>query len=150
VAVNISPQALTDREVLDAVLGAAGRRIAVEVTEHRRVDDYPALLAARRELRLAGVPVAVDDAGAGYSSLRHVLELEPDVIKLDAALVTGVHRDAAKQALIGAMQAFARDVGATVVAEGVEVEEEHRALLERGVAQGQGWLFGRPVPFTVS
>lgn len=147
VALNLSPQALTDREVLDVVLGAADRRIAVEVTEHRRVDDYPALLAARRELRVAGVPVAVDDAGAGYASLQHVLKLEPEVIKLDAALVTGVHRDPAKQALVAAMQAFARDVGATVVAEGVEVEEEHLALVERGVEQGQGWLFGRPAPF---
>lgn len=147
VALNLSPQALTDREVLDVVLGAADRRIAVEVTEHRRVDDYPALLAARRELRRAGIPVAVDDAGAGYASLQHVLKLEPEVIKLDGALVTGVHRDPAKQALISAMQAFARDVGAVVVAEGVEVEEEHMALVDRGIQQGQGWLFGRPAPF---
>ena len=147
VAVNLSPEALTDREVLGLVLDAADRRIAVEVTEHRRVDDYPALLTARRELRLAGIPVAVDDAGAGYSSLQHVLKLEPEVIKLDAALVTGVDHDPAKQALIGAMQAFAGDVGATVVAEGVEAEGEHRALVERGVSCGQGWLFGRPQPF---
>ncbi|RBY82310.1 EAL domain-containing protein [Blastococcus sp. TF02A-26] len=149
-AVNLSPEALTDREVLDVVLAAAGDRIEVEVTEHRRVDDYPALLAARRELRQAGVPVAVDDAGAGYASLQHVLKLEPEVIKLDGALVTGVDHDPAKQALVAAMQAFARDVGAVVVAEGVEAEGEHLALVERGVACGQGWLFGRPEPFGVS
>ncbi len=147
VAVNLSPEALTTRAVLDEVLAAADRRVGVEVTEHRRVDDYPALLTARRELRRAGIPVAVDDAGAGYASLQHVLRLEPEVIKLDAALVTGLHRDPAKQALISAMQAFASDVGAHVVAEGVEVEEEHRALVERGVGSGQGWLFGRPAPF---
>ncbi|MGY1770586.1 EAL domain-containing protein [Blastococcus sp. SYSU D00813] len=147
VTLNLSPEALVTPAVLDAVVSAADERVVVEVTEHRRVDDYPALLATRHALRDAGVPVWVDDAGAGYASLRHVLRLEPEAIKLDAALVTGVHRDPAKQALIAAMHGFARDVGATVVAEGVEFEEEHLALVERGVERGQGWLFGRPAPF---
>ncbi|MGY1811720.1 sensor domain-containing phosphodiesterase [Blastococcus sp. SYSU D00820] len=147
VAVNLSPAALLTPSVLDMVLAAAGDGIGVEITEHARVDDYAGLLRARRLLREAGVTVSIDDTGSGYSSLQHVLRLEPDVIKLDAALVSGVDRDPAKQALVAAMQTFAGEVGVRVVAEGVETAAERDALAARGVRYGQGFLFGRPEPF---
>jgi EAL domain-containing protein (putative c-di-GMP-specific phosphodiesterase class I) len=97
-------------------------------------------------LRAAGVLLAVDDAGAGYASLRHVLRLRPDVIKLDIALVTGVHTDLARQALVAAMVGFAAATGARLVAEGVEEAAEATALRELGVMFAQGHLYGRPAP----
>ena len=108
------------------------------------MDDYDAVLAATRRLRRAGIAVSVD--GAGYASLRHILRLSPDGIKLDIGLVTGVHADPARPAMTSAMVAFAGETSARLVAEGVEQEAERDALLARGVRYGQGYLFGRPRP----
>jgi EAL domain-containing protein (putative c-di-GMP-specific phosphodiesterase class I) len=146
VGVNLSPDALLTPGVLDLLTAPRAQSIGVEITEHRPVADYDALLAAREELRAAGVPVSVDDAGAGYASLQHVLRLRPDVVKLDAAIVSGVHLDPAKQALITALAGFADEIGAAVIAEGVETTDERDALARRGVGFGQGWLWGRPGP----
>nr|WP_243737746.1 EAL domain-containing protein [Blastococcus xanthinilyticus] len=110
------------------------------------MDDYPAVLAVTSRLRASGITVSVDDAGAGYASLRHILRLSPDVIKLDIGLVMGLHTDPARQALTSAMVAFAAETGARLVAEGVEDAAERDALLARGVRYGQGYLFGRPRP----
>jgi EAL domain-containing protein (putative c-di-GMP-specific phosphodiesterase class I) len=120
--------------------------VGVEVTEHSPVEDYDALLAVLDVLRAAGVLLAVDDAGAGYASLRHVLRLRPDVIKLDIALVAGVHTDLARQALVAAMVGFAAATGARLVAEGVEEAAEAAVLRELGVEYAQGHLYGRPAP----
>lgn len=149
VALNLSAEALLRPEFLDLLLAHRHERIAVEITEHTPVADYPALLVVRETLRSAGIMVSVDDAGSGYASLRHVLQLRPDVIKMDAALISGVHLDPAKQALVVAMLSFARSTGATLVAEGVEVAAERDVLVENGVIYGQGWLYGRPAPFAV-
>jgi EAL domain-containing protein (putative c-di-GMP-specific phosphodiesterase class I) len=100
-----------------------------------------------KRLRAAGVLLSVDDAGAGYASLRHVLRLRPDVVKLDIGLVSGLDADPAKKALVAAMAAFAVDTGTGLVAEGVETPGERDALLERGVRLGQGHLLGRPAPW---
>ncbi len=149
VALNLSAEALVRPEFLDLLLGHGHERIAVEITEHAPVIDYPALLVVRETLRNAGIMVSVDDAGSGYASLRHVLQLRPDIIKMDAALISGVHVDPAKQALVVAMLSFARSTGATLVAEGVEVAAERDVLVRDGVIYGQGWLYGRPGPFAV-
>ncbi|MGY1601801.1 sensor domain-containing phosphodiesterase [Geodermatophilus sp. SYSU D00815] len=145
-SVNLSPDALVDPGVLDLLLAERPQVVGVEITEHRPIRDYSAVLEVRRQLRDAGLPVSVDDAGAGYASLRHVLKLEPDTIKLDAGIVSGVHADPARQALVAAMVGFAADIGATVVAEGVEVVAERDLLVSLGVRFGQGWLWGRPGP----
>ncbi|MCF6505943.1 EAL domain-containing protein [Blastococcus sp. MG754426] len=145
-AVNLSPDALLCPTVVDALLEHAGCPLAVEITEHSRVDDYEAVVAVTRGLRRAGVAVSVDDAGAGYASLRHILRLDPDVIKLDIGLVVGLHTDPARQAMTSAMVAFADETGARLVAEGVEHTEERNVLVARGVRYGQGYLLGRPRP----
>ncbi|MGY1619752.1 EAL domain-containing protein [Geodermatophilus sp. SYSU D00691] len=146
VSVNLSPDALVDADVLDLLLTDRPQVVGVEITEHRPIRDYTAVLRVRERLRRAGLPVSVDDAGAGYASLRHVLRLEPDTIKLDAGIVSGVHADPARQALVTAMVGFAEGIGASVVAEGVEVPAERDLLAARGIQLGQGWLWGRPGP----
>jgi EAL domain-containing protein (putative c-di-GMP-specific phosphodiesterase class I) len=144
--VNLSPQALLRPSVTELLLAHQHLDLGVEVTEHSPVEDYDALLAVLDVLRAAGVLLAVDDAGAGYASLRHVLRLRPDVIKLDIALVAGVHTDLARKALVAAMVGFAAATGARLVAEGVEEAAEAAALRELGVEFAQGHLYGRPAP----
>ncbi len=144
--VNLSPQALLRPSVTELLLAHPHLDLGVEVTEHSPVEDYDALVAVLEVLRAAGVLLAVDDAGAGYASLRHVLRLRPDVIKLDIALVAGVHTDLARQALVAAMVGFAAATGARLVAEGVEEDAEATALRELGVGFAQGHLYGRPAP----
>ncbi|MDK3258346.1 sensor domain-containing phosphodiesterase [Blastococcus capsensis] len=145
-AINLSADALLCPAVVDVLLDHAGCPLAVEITEHSPVEDYPAVIAITRRLRRAGVAISVDDAGAGYASLQHILRLNPDVIKLDSGLVMGLHTDRARQAMTSAMVAFAGETGARLVAEGVEEAAERDTLIARGVRYGQGYLFGRPRP----
>ncbi|MGY1856697.1 sensor domain-containing phosphodiesterase [Modestobacter sp. SYSU DS0290] len=144
--VNLSPQALQCRSVTGLLLDHRHLDLSVEVTEHSPIEDYDALDRVLRCLREAGIGLTVDDVGAGYASLRHVLRLRPDVVKLDIALVTGLHLDPAKQALVTAMVSFAAATGTRLVAEGVEELAEVESLRTLGVCQGQGHLFGRPAP----
>jgi EAL domain-containing protein (putative c-di-GMP-specific phosphodiesterase class I) len=116
----------------------------VEITEQAQVEDYDELNVALGHLREVGVRIAVDDAGAGYASLRHILRLEPDVIKLDKSLVRNVHRDRPRRALATALISFAAEIGATIVAEGIESAEELDALRDLGVTFGQGYHLARP------
>ena len=147
VGINLSPKALTTPSVLDSLLQYRGGRIGVELTEHAPVEDYGPLIDARQQLRDAGITLSIDDAGSGYASMRHVLRLQPDVIKLDASIVSDVHLDPAKQALTLAMQTFTNEIGAILVAEGIETVAERETLTARGIDFGQGWLWGRPTPF---
>ncbi|MGY1829922.1 EAL domain-containing protein [Geodermatophilus sp. SYSU D01180] len=148
-AVNLSPEALLAPEVGEALLDGVRRTaLTVEITEHSPIADYGPVLGALAPLRAAGIRLSIDDAGAGYASLRHILRLRPDTIKLDIALVSGVDVDPARQAMTAAMVAFAADTGATLVAEGIETTAERDALLSRGVRYGQGHLFGRPAPIS--
>ena len=84
--------------------------------------------------------------GAGFSSLRHVIRMSPDVIKLDRAVVTGLDADGVARSLVQSLCAFARSAAAQVVAEGVETPGEAEALREVGAHLGQGWFYGRPAP----
>ena len=90
--------------------------------------------------------VAVDDAGAGFASLRHIIELRPRYVKLDLQLVRGIDGDPARQAMIAGMVYFARDTGCLLIAEGVQTAAERDTLLRLGVPFGQGFLFGHPAP----
>ncbi len=121
-------------------------RLTIELTEHDEVRDYASVIDAMTAMRERGARLSVDDTGSGYSGLTHLLRLRPDVIKLDRELVTGIHADPAKRALAAALVRFARELGAPVVAEGVEEQGEADCLVELGVDYAQGFLFARPMP----
>jgi PAS domain S-box-containing protein len=147
VALNVSPGVMTNPSLLDAIVasGIDPTRIVVEVTEHVSVADYTVLARPRQRLRELGIRLAVDDAGSGYASLRHIVTLAPDVIKIDRALVTDLDADRARRALVGAVVAFAKEMGATsVIGEGVETQAELNALIALGVDAAQGYYLGRP------
>lgn len=143
-AVNISPAALYDATVMDLLAAADLSRVVVEITEHEAVADYVTTRSALGRLRAAGARIAVDDTGAGFASLRHVLMLQPDIIKLDTSLTRGIERDERQQALVRAVTTFAGLVGAQVLAEGIEEEPQLDAVRGIGVDLGQGWHLGVP------
>jgi EAL domain-containing protein (putative c-di-GMP-specific phosphodiesterase class I) len=141
-SLNVSHRLIGSGRIRDLLAGQA-RDIVLEITEHDLIDDYPSL---REDLAALGpiVRLAVDDAGAGYASLRHILELAPDFVKLDIGLIRGIDADPARQALIAGMGYFATKRKLRLVAEGVETVAELKSLLGLGVWYGQGYLLGRP------
>lgn len=147
-SINVSPAALRSGQVLALVRQAEwpSSQLVLEITEHVSVDDYSALACSVADLRATGVRIAVDDAGAGYASFRHILQLRPDYIKVDRTLVDGLDRDPAKRALALAFVTFGSEVGAIVVAEGVENGAELRAARDLGIQAAQGYHTGRPAP----
>lgn len=146
-AVNASPATVLSPRLLQAVRAVRWpERIVVEVTEHTGVADYDALTAAEDRLRDAGAALAVDDTGSGVSSLSHILHLRPDYIKLDRFLVTGIDHDPARRALASSLAAFAAEIDARIVAEGIESRAELEALRGLGVDMGQGFFLHLPRP----
>lgn len=143
-SVNVSADALRRGDVLEMLTGEHAGRLVVELTEHTRIDDYGPLANELSALRGAGARLAVDDAGSGWAGLEHILALQPEVLKLDRALVTDVGRHPGRQAMVEAMLGFADRMGATLVAEGVETEGELHSLASLGVVYAQGYLLGRP------
>jgi EAL domain-containing protein (putative c-di-GMP-specific phosphodiesterase class I)/DNA-binding response OmpR family regulator len=142
---NMSPSlVLESGRRLRKLVGATSRRLILELTEHVPIDDYAALRKAIGTL--GNVELSVDDAGAGYSSLRHILELRPTFAKLDISLVRGIDTDELRQALAAGLVYFALRSGCHLIAEGVESEDEASALRGLGVEFAQGYLFGRPEP----
>lgn len=145
-SVNLSAEAVVAPRTLELLTAAAPERIVVELTEHSEVADYAVLTQRLKALRAAGVRLAVDDTGAGFASLRHILQLRPDVIKLDLELTRDVDTDPARRALAAALVTFAGEIGADVVAEGVETRGELAVLRELRVDAAQGYYLGRPQP----
>jgi EAL domain-containing protein (putative c-di-GMP-specific phosphodiesterase class I) len=143
-SVNLSPAALTSRSFLTALDEIDGSRLVVELTEHVPVDDYDAIARAVAILRAQGGRLAVDDTGGGYASMRHVLALAPDVIKLDRSIIGGIDTDARRRHLAASLVRFAHETSAVLIAEGIERHEELQACIEVGVRFGQGYLLGRP------
>jgi EAL domain-containing protein (putative c-di-GMP-specific phosphodiesterase class I) len=143
--INVTPGALTTPEVraaFDAVESLAG--VVVEITEQAAVEDYDQVGRFLDGLRARGAALAVDDAGAGYASLSHIVTLRPQFVKLDRGLITDVDRDEAKVAVIEAFGSFASRIDAWIVAEGVERTGELDTLMRLGVPLGQGFGLGRP------
>jgi EAL domain-containing protein (putative c-di-GMP-specific phosphodiesterase class I)/DNA-binding NarL/FixJ family response regulator len=143
-SINLDPNNLITPSILEILNAAPTRRIVIELTEHTPVDDYASVGSALLALRAQGLRIAVDDAGAGFASLRHIVQLAPDLIKLDTSLIHGLTRNRTARAVIAALVAFAKETNITVVAEGIENEQAAALLGELGVRYGQGYLLGRP------
>lgn len=146
VALNLSPETCLDPR-LPGFLRRSGlppKRIVLELTERVEVNEYAPLTAALDPLRREGLRIAVDDAGSGFASMRHILHLRPDIIKLDRSLIAGIDDNQGQEALGAAMVEFARRIGATVIAEGIETSEELAAVASLGMTAAQGYLIGRP------
>jgi EAL domain-containing protein (putative c-di-GMP-specific phosphodiesterase class I) len=143
VAVNFSPAALFAREAQEILHRAPAHRVVVELSEHDPVEDYEALRSALAPHRARGVRLAIDDVGAGFSSLRHIVVTAPDVIKLDRSIVAGIGADPVLATVARSLVELARGLGAAVVAEGIETVADAVALRDAGVGLGQGWLFAR-------
>ena len=131
-------------EVRKLIASCDSRRVVVELTEQVKVDDYSRLSYTLRQLRLMGVRLAIDDTGAGFASLAHILKLTPDIIKLDRELTSGIDHDPVRSALAAALVTFASRTGAEIVAEGIETGTELEVLRGLGIRYGQGFLLCRP------
>ncbi len=142
-AINVSPSALGSDAVQGALAGSL-EGIVVEITEHEFVPDDDQLARAVADLRERGAKIAIDDAGAGHAGLKQLVSVRPDIVKLDKALTWGIHRDVARMALVESFVRFARDVGATVCAEGIESLDELAVLADLDVEWGQGYVLAHP------
>jgi EAL domain-containing protein (putative c-di-GMP-specific phosphodiesterase class I) len=144
-SLNVSPAMVVDGHHLAHLIANRTRPIVLEITEHELIDDYRnlrfALAALGRDVR-----IAVDDAGAGIANFAHLVELRPEFVKLDQHLVRGINADVSRQAMVVALQHFARSSSSWVIAEGIETEAELATLRELGLRYGQGYLLGRPAP----
>jgi EAL domain-containing protein (putative c-di-GMP-specific phosphodiesterase class I)/DNA-binding NarL/FixJ family response regulator len=141
--VNLSGDAILHEESFRELFRSAGRTIVVELTEHERIDDYEAVRAALASLG-PSVRLAIDDAGSGFASLRHIFALKPSYVKLDIEWVRHIDEDPIRRALVSGLVHFAAETGCELIAEGVETEAELEALRDLGVRLGQGYLLGRP------
>ena len=149
ISVNASPDTILSGKLWEVLSHFKSRDLVLEVTEHDQVTDFDALKERLAEIK-PFARIAIDDVGAGYAGLRHLVDLEPDILKLDMSLTRDIHEDVARQALTTAMVRYAKDIGAKLVAEGIECEEERDVLSELGVDYGQGYLFARPMPVIAS
>ncbi len=137
VALNLGLEVPGDRDHLL-------KRLVVEITEHAAVAGYAELRERLQPYRDRGLRLAIDDAGAGYASLHHIVELEPDIIKIDRSLIHGVSTDRGRRSVVSALVLLALDLQAVVVAEGIEDVEDFFAAGDLGVDAAQGFLFARP------
>ncbi|SLN45700.1 Putative cyclic-di-GMP phosphodiesterase AdrB [Roseovarius gaetbuli] len=143
-SVNASPATVASGRLPAVFAPYPCERILLEVTEHSKIDNYDALLSELAYLRFSGVRLAIDDAGAGYSGLQHIIQLHPDVIKLDMSLTRDIDKDLVRRSLAAALMRFSSEIDAQIVAEGIETEEELAVLTDLGVPLAQGYLLARP------
>jgi len=150
VAVNVSGLSMQSagfRETLLGLLGGQdglGERLMVELTETADIDDVPAAVDTVNKLAEAGVPVCLDDFGAGFAAFRYLREFKVDFVKIDGSFVRNAGAGARESGFITAMADLARCVGASTIAEMVETEAQAQCMRHLGVQLGQGWLFGKP------
>jgi EAL domain-containing protein (putative c-di-GMP-specific phosphodiesterase class I) len=149
VAVNLSGlsvQSPAFRDRLLALIGREPRGLLVEITETADIEHEAEALAFIEAVRARGVPVCIDDFGAGSAAFRHLRQLRPDYVKIDGSYVAAAARQERERAFVASMAELSRAAGAKVVAERIETEEEAALMASLGVEFGQGWLFGRPAP----
>lgn len=144
-SINASPATVLSGRLDEALACVTPDRVVLELTEHDAVSDFAELAQALARLRNR-VRIAIDDVGAGYSGLRHIVDLAPDILKLDMSLTRDIHANKARRAMAAAIVGYGDEIGCKVVAEGIETDAERRVLADLGVHYGQGYLFGRPAP----
>jgi EAL domain-containing protein (putative c-di-GMP-specific phosphodiesterase class I) len=144
--VNLHVRDLLDEALYDphAPLGMHANHVVLEVTERAALDEISDVGSRVSRLRQLGFRIAVDDLGAGYSSLTSLAQLQPDVVKLDMSLIRDVHKHPIKQKLVSSFASLSKDMGITLIAEGVETVDERDALVSLGCDVFQGFLFARP------
>jgi EAL domain-containing protein (putative c-di-GMP-specific phosphodiesterase class I) len=147
-AINASPGLLYRVALLEALSQVPPGRVVVEITEQRQFDSYDQLKETVYLVHQRGFRVAVDDTGSGFAGLQRLVDVRPEIVKLDKALTSQIDTDAPRRALVAALRHFADDMGITVVAEGIEREEQLMVLRDLGVDCGQGYLLGRPAPLS--
>ena len=143
---NSSSRTIIDGGLDEALDDSPRKHLVLEITEHDLVEDYDGLVRALAPLRAQGIQIAIDDAGSGYASMRHILNIDPDVIKLDMSLTRAIDTSAQKRAMAAALIEFGRQTDCRIVAEGVETAGEMDTLRSLGVHSAQGYYLGRPVP----
>ncbi len=146
--INLHPTDLLDEELFStsAPLSAFARQIVLEVTERVALDHRSDVPARIERLRNLGFRIAIDDLGAGYAGLSYFALLTPDVVKLDISLVRNIHQEKIKQKLVGSFTSLCRELGMSVVAEGIETAEERETVVALGADLLQGYLFAKPGP----
>ena len=145
IAVNVSSRTIMSERLLPALCVVDPHRIILEITEHEHIENYTCLQHFLEPLRLHGVQVTIDDAGAGYANMQHIINIRPERIKLDVSLISGIDADTIKRALAAALIEFARQTRTSIVAEGVETASEYDTLQALGVHTMQGYYLNRPV-----
>ena len=145
IALNFSPKAVLSPDFAEIFANEDVSKFILEITEHAPLDSHSELMDAIMDLRVRGMKLAVDDAGAGHSGLQRIVELSPDLIKLDMSLTRDLDTKPALRALASALIFFSRETGCRIIAEGIETQEELDTLRLLGVNRGQGYLLGRPV-----
>lgn len=148
-SLNVSPDTLMSHQLTEVLEEVDGQRLVLEITEHAPVENYLLLAEALARHERRGTRLAVDDAGAGFASLRHIVRLGPAIIKLDVSLTRDLHLDPIRASLAAALTGFARSSNVGLVAEGIETEGELDALHRLGVPCGQGFLLSRPSPLAM-
>ena len=149
-SINVSATTILDSRFTETLLKFNVGQLLIELTEHAQIDDYDAVAQVLAPLRRMGARIAVDDAGAGFASLQHLIGVKADLIKLDRSLIHGIDKAPASRAMIAALLHFASDTDSTVLAEGVETKAEIDALAALGVEFGQGFFLGKPMSFKLA
>lgn len=145
-ALNFSAETILSSALESLLEGFPLDRVVLEITEHESIEHYAELAEKLQPLRDAGLRISADDVGAGYANFRHILNLAPDMIKLDLTLTRNIDSDSSRRALASALIAFAEKTGCAIVAEGIETEAELDTLRGLGVRIAQGYLLGKPMP----
>lgn len=148
--VNASPDVIINGDLAGTLRGLPLDRVVVEVTEHQVIEKYEDIAEVMAPLQKQGLRIAIDDAGAGYASFRHVVNLHPEIVKLDISITRGIDCDRSRRALAAALCGFAAETGCSIVAEGVETEGELAVIKALGITKVQGYHLGRPLNLAAS
>ncbi len=143
--INVSPGTVASGALRGLLETVEMTNLVIEITEHCQVTDFDELAREIAALK-AYAKIAIADVGTGYSGLRHIVDLKPDILKMDMVLTRGIETDPARKAMTAALVQLAREIGCSMVAEGIETEHEARAMKNLGVDCGQGYLYSRPLP----